>query len=318
VKLGWDNVDKRQVAIKISRLELSTVSRARSGAIVLDNVKREAELMRYLNEHTVTTQQAKVLRNGDRETAPVEDGSKYLCLLIEEFEDERFHYMVTEFLPGGDVCSILASIPVHRITEDQGRLWFKQIVNGVRFLHARHVAHLDISLENICLDANEDCKIIDFGVAAIHPRAATSSNHTSVTSSSLAPISFIHLKDGTSATNFLCKPIVHLPGKIGYMSTELYGNQVWDAYKNDIFALGVILFCLLVGHPPFRRADPSDAWFHILWSGKWLTPRIKKLPSADVYSHLSENALNLLNSIFKSQEVRPTLDQILAHPWMQG
>jgi serine/threonine protein kinase len=50
VKLAFDRLTKRQVAIKISRRDLSQASQARSGVTVLENVKREAQVMRYLRE----------------------------------------------------------------------------------------------------------------------------------------------------------------------------------------------------------------------------------------------------------------------------
>lgn len=51
VKLAFDRLTKRQVAIKISRRDLSQASQARSGVTVLENVKREAQVLRYMMEH---------------------------------------------------------------------------------------------------------------------------------------------------------------------------------------------------------------------------------------------------------------------------
>jgi len=58
-------------------------------------------------------------------------------------------------------------------------------------------------------------------------------------------------------------------------------------------------------------------WFHVIYSGQWLTPQIRKQGSAHVYTHLSDGALQLINYILKPQERRPTCEQILQHPWMQ-
>lgn len=100
------------------------------------------------------------------------------------------------------------------------------------------------------------------------------------------------------------------------MSPELLSNQPWDAFKNDIFALGVILYSLLTGRPPFQQADSGDVWFSVIYSGSWLTPAIMNQPAAHVYTHLSTEARNLIDIIIKPQEKRPSCEIILNHPWL--
>jgi len=433
VKLAFDRQLKIQVAIKISRRERAQQQQTRSGVSVLENVRREAAVMRYMHERSYSIQQSnhsveslsklainnsalndftesgkkvklssralqhvkaqeeekrKSLSLGsgskdammdddeinnkeklphhlnnnhsidsdtdtsqndsdsdvdDRMSSPVTpgnnslngannsgdaldiEGERYICKFIEELEDEYFHYLISEFVPAGDLYSMLTSYPQHRLNEIQARGLFRQMVLGMKYLHDRNIAHLDMSLENMCLDSEDLIRIIDFGVAAIHPFTPTvyqsAMTYFSFPSAS-TPMPQQRPANGTNSSitkSFMCKPVKELyakPGKIRYMSPELFQGIAWDAYANDIFSLGVILYSLLTGRPPFQQAESSDVWFHVIYSGQWLTPQIRKQPSAHVYTHLSESALDLVNRILKPQEVRPTCEQILQHPWM--
>jgi len=138
---------------------------------------------------------------------------------------------------------------------------------------------------------------------------------------------------------FLCSAISDprlQPGKIGYMSCELFGGEeVWDAYSNDAFSLGAILHCMLTGRPPFVHPHINDPWFKAISSGNWLhmlhQQQLKHgiqsvqppngQPSecnsfVQVFSHLSPSALHLLDQVLKPQNKRYTLRQILNHPWL--
>jgi len=83
------------------------------------------------------------------------------------------------------------------------------------------------------------------------------------------------------------------------------------------FQLGIILYAIVTGRPPFLRAEPADPWFAVMYSGRWLTDQVRAHVNAAVYAHLSLSALDLINSMLKPQHRRPTCELIMQHAWMQ-
>ncbi|KAJ0394861.1 hypothetical protein P43SY_002502 [Pythium insidiosum] len=73
-------------------------------------------------------------------------------------------FLVTEFCERGDLLAVVNARSTSLAPSEALQLMF-QIVSGVAFLHAHGIAHRDLSLENILVDAVGDCKIGDFGMA---------------------------------------------------------------------------------------------------------------------------------------------------------
>lgn len=95
------------------------------------------------------------------------------------------------------------------------------------------------------------------------------------------------------------------------MSPEYAQRLRWDAYKHDMFALGVILFMLLVGHGPHELPHPTDRWFKHIFTGEWTNERKRFRGMV----HLNPHAVQLIDSLLKPQADRPTIDELLQHAW---
>ena len=114
------------------------------------------------------------------------------------------------------------------------KYYFKQILQGVHYIHSKGFAHRDLKVENILLDCNYDIKIVDFGFACpLEGRDGTGTNRTRV-------------------------------GTLGYMAPEIMAKKPYQGQDADLFALGVILFILYSGHPPFTLANEEDSHYKFL------------------------------------------------------
>jgi serine/threonine protein kinase len=333
------------VAIKISSRTNLSHRKAWTGVSCIENVEREVAVMKYLGldikQHYYSDNSAPVnnvdipsptvspvssprisfsntnsnmmLCDSDNEDGLYPSshaGKQYFAKLIGDFTDEHFHYVVTEFIEGGDMFNVLLQLEQQKLPEAVAKILFQQLLLAVDYLHSMNVAHLDLSLENICLRGNGNLAIIDFGLATIHPLYNTYNVNS---------VNNVVSLDNNDCRSFVCKAVgkgLTKPGKVSYMSPELLNGKSWDAYSNDLFSIGVVLYTMSVGKPPFRQAEDKDVWYHVISTTKWLTPSITKQSSASVYMCLSKDLLLLLDSLIKPQQQRATLQQLLNSSWL--
>ncbi len=254
VKLAVDTTTGRTVAVKLSSKE-----RINRG-LMKENPQEEMRLYRILNHGA---------------------GHPYILELIDELEDSKYMWTVLEFADRGEFFEIVVN--AGRLEEAVAKKFFRQLALGTAYMHSRNICHLDLSLENLLLDAREDLKICDFGLAR-------------------------EIKNNQK----FAAEVKNKPGKLGYMSPELFGGQAFDGRACDVYSSGVILFIILTGVPPFEMSAESDARFRLIYSGQ-----LRKLLQTWQLLHVvSEQAIDLLSHMLCAPEKRYTIEQILAHPWL--
>ena len=446
VQLAFDTHKGVEVAVKVSHAELvapksqtapggvvqsaagsdgtdvAATARSQAGVSVLEDVRREARILRLLMSpeapplstdtidnascglsiallHAIHLPANSVVQPGATNPLTIKQqflnsiskGRKSIADFYDEVEAENFHYLFSQYLSGGDLFSVLTAHPQHKVSEAIAQMWFYSLACSVRYLHAHSIAHLDLSLENICMDAHGHIKLIghcacsssisasvfgiascsnvcsffsvaltassvDFGLAAQHPAyfgdkrtydpaghvqrnishhikllheapanpacecSACNLSHARLLAEDPAIQAALRSGVPLNKLKYLCRPVcalVHKPSKLGYISPELYNNHSWDAYRHDCFGLGVILYSMLTGRPPFTRPDAdADVWFKVIYSGQWLMQQVRSQAPAQIYNSLSPNALHLIDLLLKPQHLRPTIDTILRHPWL--
>ena len=120
-----------------------------------------------------------------------------------------------------------------------------QVASALAAAHEAGVAHRDIKPENIMLRPDGYVKVLDFGIAKLTEQRRASDDHTSAITATLQT-----------------RPGLVL-GTARYMSPEQARGQKVDA-RTDIWSLGVVLYEMVVGSPPFRGETPSDCIAAIL------------------------------------------------------
>jgi serine/threonine protein kinase/Tfp pilus assembly protein PilF len=152
------------------------------------------------------------------------------------------HFIATEFIEG---ITLRASLAHGRIKPHAALEIAMQVASALAAAHEAGVVHRDIKPENIMLRPDGYAKVLDFGIAKLTEQRLASDDHTIKTTAALQT-----------------RPGLVL-GTARYMSPEQARGQKVDA-RSDIWSLGVVLYEMVGGSPPFRGETPSDCIAAIL------------------------------------------------------
>lgn len=210
---------------------------------------------------------------------------------IEEKEDGRKLPVICialELATGGELFDYVAL--TGRFNEGVARFYFRQLIDGLDYVHQRGVTHRDLKPENVLYDQHFNLKIADFGFAA--------------------PIAG---RDGTG----YCKTKL---GTESYMAPEIHARRPYIGTSVDLFACAIILFIMTTQHPPFSRAEPSDPFYRLLCANRadlfWKAHAKNKPNGLDFFS---EDFRNLITAMLQFDPAhRPTMAEVKAHPWLNG
>ena len=165
---------------------------------------------------------AKIKHLGMEEKVQREINILHLCThphiirLYEVIDTPTDIFLVNEYVSGGELFDYIVS--KGRLSADEARNFFHQIISGVEYCHFQKIVHRDLKPENLLLDNNFNLKIADFGLSNI-------------------------MRDG----DFLRTSC----GSPNYAAPEVISGHLYAGPEVDVWSCGVILYALLCGSLPF-------------------------------------------------------------------
>jgi len=152
----------------------------------------------------------------------------YVLHLTHALQDDSYWYLFTEYCEGGELYQWSLKQPHKHFCEPVVRVWAAQLVSAIEHMHQLGYLHRDIKPENILLDKHGDARLADFGFVK-----------------RLAP---------TERASTFC-------GTKYYIPPEMLRGDGSYTHAVDWWALGVLLYELLLGRPPFYNKN-RQVLFH--------------------------------------------------------
>ncbi|NXQ92998.1 SNRK kinase, partial [Sagittarius serpentarius] len=194
--------------------------------------------------------------------------------LYEVIDTQTKLYLILELGDGGDMFDYIMKHE-EGLNEDLAKKYFAQIVHAISYCHKLHVVHRDLKPENVVFFEKQGLvKLTDFGFSN-------------------------KFQPGKKLTTSC--------GSLAYSAPEILLGDEYDAPAVDIWSLGVILFMLVCGQPPFQEANDSETLTMIM-DCKYTVP-----------PHVSKECKDLITRMLqRDPKRRASLEEIENHAWLQG
>lgn len=204
-----------------------------------------------------------------------------IVVLEEIFETETHVFLILEIVNGGELFDKIVELQFY--SEKVASQLIAQVMSATVHLHEKNIVHRDLKPENLLLESDKDdspVKLADFGLSAF-------------------------AKPGDKLTKAVGTPGYIAPEILMTLDEDLDGYNV----EVDEWSIGIIMYILLCGFPPFFSED-DDECFDMIIAGEFDFP-------SPYWDNVSEDAKDLLRKLLVTDPAkRLTAADALKHPWL--
>lgn len=288
---------------------IAIIGRGAFGEVRVVRYKETSEIlaMKKMNKSEMVYKNQIAHVRAERDVLATAD-NPWIVDLKFSFQDEKYLYLVMDYLQGGDLMTLLMRKDI--LTEEESRFYIAETILAVESVHKLNYIHRDLKPDNILIDRRGHIKLSDFGLC----------KHSDINSRPL----YENLKKLSEETKY--QPYIDrrseyrrnrklaysTVGTPDYIAPEVFGRQGYSETV-DWWSIGVILFEMLVGYPPFFSEDARNTCQKILqWKKTFVIPR---------EARLSHPATDILRKLIADPEERlgsRGVDEIKSHPFFAG
>ncbi|XP_070186125.1 cGMP-dependent protein kinase 1-like [Littorina saxatilis] len=274
-------VDSEYAKLKLGDLSMvATLGVGGFGRVELVQVNTDTSRTYALKilkkHHIVETRQQEHIMNEKK--IMIEARSDFIVRLYKTFKDRKYMYMLLEACLGGELWTVLRD--KGSFDDQTTRFYTACVVEAFVYLHSRGIVYRDLKPENLLLDNSGYVKLVDFGFAK-------------------------KVGHGRKTWTFCGTP--------EYVAPEIILNKGHDI-SADYWSLGILMYELLTGSPPFAGTDPMKTYNLIL----------KGVDAVDFPRKITKNAQSLIKKLCRDNPMerlgygRGGIREIQKHTWFES
>jgi len=252
----------------------------------------------------------------------------WVVRMFYSFQDAKNLYLVMEFLAGGDMMTALMKYDI--FSEEMCRHYIAESILAIDSIHELGFIHRDIKPDNLLLDAQGHVKLSDFGLCTGLKLAHRTSYYRTVAdgaagghpggsaSGSAADSGAAAAKERKERAQTWKRNRRHMAystvGTPDYIAPEVF-VQTGYTKSCDWWSLGVIMFEMLVGYPPFCSESPQETYRKVMdWENQLIFP----LPESAGISTEAKDLVLRLCCDAKKRIGRKKVQELKDHPFLTG
>lgn len=184
---------------------------------------------------------------------------KHICEYKHFFEDKNNCYLLLELCHNQSLNELLKRRK--RLTEPEVKYFLIQLLKSVRYMHGKNIIHRDLKLGNLFLDKHLRIKVGDLGLAT-------------------------KLSSPDEKRKTICGTPNYIAPEVIIGDKEKRGHS----FEVDIWSMGVIIYTLLIGKPPYESKDVKSTYQRIL-ANQYSFP---------THINISEHSRDLISCLLQS------------------
>ncbi|KAI7904067.1 kinase-like domain-containing protein [Cokeromyces recurvatus] len=270
-----DSVNKSNHKLSLHDFEIKqTVGTGSSARVHLAKSRNNNKYyaIKAINKKDLITKRQLEHANNER-TILEKVSHPFLVKLWGSFQTESHVFLVMDYIPGGELFRLIRK--KKRLTEDEAKFYAAEVTLALEYLHNRNTVYRDLKPENILIDHRGHIKLTDFGFA----------------------------KEISDVTWTVC-------GTPDYIAPEIIRSK-GSTKAVDWWSLGILIYEMISGYPPFTAENPVDQYQKIL-EGNITWP-----------NHMSPEAKDLIQNLLKTKpserygNLKDGSDDIKNHSWFK-
>lgn len=232
--------------------------------------------------------------------------NKWSVQLFYAFQDAYNIYFVMEYLPGGDLMTVL--IRRSYLTMEETRFYIAETLLALREVHSLGYIHRDVKPDNLLLTKDGHVRLSDYGLSTPQHRDENIASILDEVAEICSPTNESQVPAAIKTSHrrdCICSTV----GTPDYIAPEVILKQPYGP-EVDLWSVGAIMYEMLYGQPPFLSSTQHCTAVNIIhWKKSLIFPKCKEV---------TEDAVSLMKHLLCDAKDRYSIEDCLKHPFFSG